>query len=140
MRSSRGRRRRLTAMNDVSLTPLIDTALTLLIIFMVATPMMRNSIRVTLPKGQAQEDNSKTQDLVVQINEKKELQLNGDAVKNLDQLLAQLKKTVGNQQDRVVHVYGAKNVDYGFVIELVDSLKSVGGIRHVALATQRRAA
>ena len=50
---SRGRRRRLQAMNDVSLTPLIDTALTLLIIFMVATPMMRNSIRVTLPSGQA---------------------------------------------------------------------------------------
>jgi biopolymer transport protein ExbD len=127
-------------MTDVSLTPLIDTALTLLIIFMVATPMMRNSIRVTLPKGQAQEDNSKEQNLVVQISETKELQLNGEPVKSLDQLIAQLKKTVGAQQDRVVHVYGAKNVDYGFVIELVDSLKSVGGIRHVALATQRRAA
>jgi len=140
MRSNRSRRRRLTAMNDVSLTPLIDTALTLLIIFMVATPMMRNSIRVTLPKGQAQEDNSKQQDLVVQISENKELQFNGDTIKGLDQLIAQLKKTIGTQQDRVVHVYGAKNVDYGFVIELVDSLKSVGGIRHVALATQRRAA
>lgn len=137
---SRGRRRRLQAMNDVSLTPLIDTALTLLIIFMVATPMMRNSIRVTLPSGQAKEDNSKQQDLVVQINEKKELQLNGEAVKSLDQLIGQLKQSIGTQQDRVVHVYGAKNVDYGFVIELVDSLKSVGGIRHVALATQRRAA
>lgn len=137
---SRGRRRRLTAMNDVSLTPLIDTALTLLIIFMVATPMLRNSIRVTLPKGQTQEDTSPQQDFVVQINENKELQFNGETVANLDQLLAQLKKSIGSQQDRVVHIYGAKNVDYGFVIELVDSLKSVGGIRHVALATQRRAA
>ena len=140
MRSSRGRRRRLTAMNDVSLTPLIDTALTLLIIFMVATPMMRNSIRVTLPKGQAQEDTSPNQELVVQISENKELQFNGETIKGLDQLIAQLKKSIGNQQDRVVHIYGAKNVDYGFVIEFVDSLKSVGGIRHVALATQRRAA
>lgn len=137
---SRGRRRRLTAMNDVSLTPLIDTALTLLIIFMVATPMMRNSIRVTLPTGQAKEDNSKEQDLIVQISEKKELQLNGETVQNVEQLITNLKKSIGTQQDRVVHVYGAKNVDYGFVIELVDSLKSVGGIRHVALATQRRAA
>ncbi len=140
MRSQRGRRKRLTAMNDVSLTPLIDTALTLLIIFMVATPMMRNSIRVTLPQGQAQEDNSKQQDFIVQISDTKELQFNGTPVKDLNQLIAQLKKTIGTQQDRVVHVYGAKNVDYGFVIELVDSLKSVGGIRHVALATQRRAA
>jgi biopolymer transport protein ExbD len=93
-----------------------------------------------LPTGQAKEDNSKEQDLIVQISESKELQLNGDTVKGLDQLIAQLKKSIGTQQDRVVHVYGAKNVDYGFVIELVDSLKSVGGIRHVALATQRRAA
>ena len=100
MRSLRSRRRRLVAMNDVSLTPLIDTALTLLIIFMVATPMMRNSIRVTLPSGQAKEDNSKEQDLIVQISENKELQFNGEVIKGLDQLIAELKKSIGAQQDR----------------------------------------
>lgn len=140
MRARRRRRKGMAEMNDLSMTPLIDTALTLLIIFMVATPMMRNAIRVTLPKGQAQEDTSQQHELVVQINDQKELLFNGDTVASVEQLLKQLKQTIGDQQERVVHIYGAKNVDYGFVIELVDNLKSVGGIRHVALATQRRAA
>ena len=49
------RRKKAVAINDIPLTPLIDTALTLLIIFMVTTPMMQNAIKVTLPEGQAKE-------------------------------------------------------------------------------------
>ena len=50
------RKRKKTASHlDVNLTPLIDMALTLLIIFMVTTPMMQNSIRINLPKGHAKE-------------------------------------------------------------------------------------
>lgn len=134
------KRRRMNAVVEVSLTPLIDTALTLLVIFMITTPMMHNAIRITLPKGDAQEDTSKQQDIMVQIDDKKGLHINGVALKNSDELVPHLKKMIGEQRDKIVHVYGATGVDYGFVIELVDNLKTVGGIRHVALATQRRSA
>ncbi|MCK5632116.1 biopolymer transporter ExbD [bacterium] len=40
---------------ELTLTPMIDTALTLLIIFMITAPMMRNAIKVTLPDGSAKE-------------------------------------------------------------------------------------
>ena len=69
----RRRRKAATALHDIPLTPLIDTALTLLIIFMVATPMMQNAIKVTLPEGKAQEDGGAKQDLIVYVDKDKKI-------------------------------------------------------------------
>ena len=49
--NQRRRRLRRVTLPEISLTPLIDTALVLLVIFMVATPMMRNAIHIDLPEG-----------------------------------------------------------------------------------------
>ena len=61
------RRRRKTGclVPEITLTPLIDTALTLLIIFMVTTPMMHNAIKVNLPRGNVKEDRGSKQELIV---------------------------------------------------------------------------
>ena len=40
---------RRVALSDINITPVVDVMLVLLIIFMVAAPMMREGIRVTLP-------------------------------------------------------------------------------------------
>ena len=108
-RTLRYKRRRATALLDLSLTPLIDTALTLLIIFMITTPIIQNAIRVSLPKGHQEE------------------------------LIELLKQRVGEQQDKHVYVKADQDVSYGKVIELVDRIKVVGGVSHVILATQRLA-
>jgi len=51
-------------MPHVSLTPLIDVALTLLIIFMITAPMVQNGIKIDLPQGNSKEVGSQ-QELVV---------------------------------------------------------------------------
>ena len=51
-------RRAAKHMPEISLTPLIDTALVLLVIFMVATPIMKNSLTIDLPKGHMKEEKS----------------------------------------------------------------------------------
>ena len=72
-RSFRSRRRQSSQLLDISLTPLVDTALTLLVIFMITTPMIQNAIRVSLPKGQAKEDADNQQELVVYVDKDKKL-------------------------------------------------------------------
>ncbi|HLW73173.1 MAG TPA: biopolymer transporter ExbD [Candidatus Babeliales bacterium] len=130
-------RKHKSALSDLSMTPLIDTALTLLIIFMVATPVLQNAIKVTLPRGNAQEDASKNQqELVVFIDKQGDFYINKEKVAKAD-LIAQIKKTVGNDHEKTVYVKADTAISYGTVIELVDDIKFVGGIKYVALATQK---
>lgn len=130
------RRRAQKTIAEVSLTPLIDTALTLLIIFMVTAPIMNNSIRVTLPKGQSREDAGAKQELIVTIDKQGRLFFNGQPAANSDILIAMIKKQVARDDDRTVFVQADETVFYGKVLELVDNIKVVGGISYVALATK----
>ena len=136
-RTNRRTRRQRNMLSDLSLTPLIDTALTLLIIFMVATPVLQNAIKVTLPRGNAQEDTSSANnELIVFIDKQGDFYINKDKIAKAD-LIAQIKKIVGDNHEKTVYVKADTAISYGTVIELVDDIKFVGGIKYVALATQK---
>jgi len=136
-RSRRRNRRTLAALPEIGLTPLIDTALTLLIIFMVTSPMINNVIKVELPKGRANEDSGTKQELIVFVDKDAHIYLNDQKMNNLDELIKKIKAQVGNDANRTVFVKADQTVHYGNVIELVDHIKVVGGISYVALATKR---
>ena len=136
-RRKQRRGRRQLVMQEISLTPLIDTALTLLIIFMLTSPMMDNAIKINLPQGKAQEAANINQELIVYIDKDGNLFFNGQAVTNKEILIDQIKKIVGLQKDRTVFVKADINVNYGSVIEVVDHIKVVGGVQYVALATKK---
>lgn len=138
-RSYRNRRRRVQQQPEVSLTPLIDTALTLLIIFMVTTPMLKkeNALEVELPKGNVKEvSDGLQQELVVSVDKKGRISFEGNLVTQKD-LVAVLRKKVSDNAKKTVFVKADTSVHYGMVIELVDAIKHIGGIRYVALATEK---
>ena len=137
----RSRRRKGRQQPEVSLTPLIDTALTLLIIFMVTTPMLKkeNALEVELPKGNVKEvSEGLQQDLVVSVDKQGRLSFENTLVSQKD-LIAALRKKVGDKENskKTVFVKADTTVHYGIVIELVDAIKHIGGIRYVALATEK---
>ncbi|HML19289.1 MAG TPA: biopolymer transporter ExbD [Candidatus Dependentiae bacterium] len=143
MRLSRRRRKTNLTVPEVTLTPLIDTALNLLIIFMITTPMIHNAIKVNLPRGKIKEDAGAIQDLCVYVekadqahNKGERLYINGTAVTSKD-LIAELKRRVGNEQGKMVYIKADRDVKHGTVTEIVDQIKCIEGIAHVALATQR---
>lgn len=136
--SARKRNRNRQLLSDLSLTPLIDTALTLLIIFMVASPMIHRSIRISLPQGTVQEATQTNQDLTVSIDKQGAIFLNETAIKVPD-LLERLKQQGAQKADTVVFVRADQAVSYGIVIELIDRIKAVGGVKYVALETTKSA-
>lgn len=138
MLRTRRKNRSQGASPTIVLTPLIDTALTLLVIFMVATPMMHRSIKVDLPKGQMDELKlaKQQQDIVVHIDKRAELYLNGNHI-DKNSLIAGIKKLMKAHAQEAVIVKADEAVPYGTVISLVDMIKHVGGISYVALATQK---
>lgn len=122
---------------EVSLTPLIDTALTLLIIFMITAPMMTNVIKVELPSSRTNEGSShEQQEFVVSVDKDKNLYLNAQKM-SMDLVIKKLQKEIGKQDNAVVFVQADQGVSYGQVIDVVDTLKTVGGIKYVALATKQ---
>jgi biopolymer transport protein TolR len=141
MRRSRLRRlkNRSHAMQEINVIPLVDVALTLLIIFMVATPMMNNIIKVELPSSRIDDSSPQShtqQDLTVYVDKQRKIYLNGQEY-NLETLLKKLQQLVKKDSSDIVFVKADQSVPYGKVIDLVDTIKVSGGIKYVALATKR---
>jgi|SRR3989339_904123 len=138
MRYNRFRRQRKPiVLPEVSLTPLIDTALTLLVIFMITAPMMNNVIKVELPSSQVDEMDTKVQqETIVYIDKQKKLYLNGLEL-GLQSIVKELQKLSKAKKVEIVFVKADQAVEYGKVIDLVDTIKMAGGIKYVALATKR---
>lgn len=130
------RRRIQKSIPEVSLTPLIDTALTLLVIFMITAPMMHNAIRVDLPKGKASECPTNDEELLVSVDKEGKMFLNGQLAPDFPTLMTMIKKTIGTAHDKTVFVHADETARYGQVLELVDNIKVIGGITYVALATR----
>jgi biopolymer transport protein TolR len=122
------------------MTSLIDTALTLLMVFMIATPAIHNAIKVTLPKGNTQETTlQQSNEIIVFIDKDGGYYLNKTKCSAKTDLIAEIKKIIGSDHDRIVYVKADTTISYGTVIELVDDIKYIGGIQYVALATQKPA-
>jgi len=129
-RVRRGRPRKIISMREISLTPLIDTALTLLIIFMITAPMMQNSIKVQLPKGKAKEADTVNKEIRVIINKDIKMTLNGVPM-DIDQLLKTVGTIVNPKDMKSIFVEGHKDIAYGIVLNLIDKLKDIEGVDNV---------
>lgn len=139
LRSRRQKRQVKQWLPDLNLTPLIDTALTLVIIFMVTTPILKkeNALQVELPKGNVKEvSDTNKQEIIIAVEKDGKLYLNAQQVKQ-SELFKQLKTLVNPKAQKTVFVKADTSVQYGKVIELVDSIKQVEGVKYVALATAK---
>jgi len=129
-RIRRGRSKNIISMREISLTPLIDTALTLLIIFMITAPMMQNSIKVQLPKGKAKEADTINKEIRVIVDQEKKMSLNGVPM-NVDHLLKTVGTIVSPKDAKSIFVEAHKEIAYGIVLNLIDKLKDIEGIDNV---------
>jgi len=133
MRNYRRRHRKM--LNDIPLTPLIDTALTLLIIFMIASPMVHNAIKINLPKGKVKEQGDVQHSIQIFIAKDQTLYLDGQAF-DLDTLVGQLTGMLKTNGENIC-VKADEQVLYGCVMGVIDRLKSMQGVQCVTLVTKK---
>jgi biopolymer transport protein TolR len=130
------RRRRILrklSMPEVVLTPLIDTALCLLVIFMVTVPMIQHNIKVELPQGSSKEVGAQ-QDFVVTVNKENGIFFNSYPVEK-SRLAEEVMKGIDGKTDVPIYVRADTALAYGMVIEIVDVLKQAG-VQYVAMSTK----
>jgi biopolymer transport protein ExbD len=124
--------------NDkINVIPLIDVCLTLVIIFMVTSPLMMvpTNLEIDLPKARTIEAKSESnitisisKDYIIALNET-EIQL-----ANLQLALSEMLK---EHPDRVVVIRADKNVNHQWVLDLLTISKRAGATR-LAVATLQR--
>jgi biopolymer transport protein ExbD len=119
---------------DISVTPLVDVCLVLLIIFMVVTPIIVTGVAVKLPA-------SRTADALGEASRQLPIAVKDDgmlfvdaAVIRREQLGDELRSRHDAHPDRPVVVRADGQVKYGEVVSVLDACRSAG-FRDVGLAT-----
>ena len=134
---------------EIILTPLIDTVLVLLVVFMMTTPLLHNNINVELPTSATDDQtasNDANQAIVVAIDKNRNLFIDDVAVSRekffdeLEKRIAASTQKSGAPSERVVFVQADKSIPYGVVIQVVDDIKYIGGVKYVGLSTDKQTA
>lgn len=122
-RTLEGSRRR-SPMPDV--TPIVNVALVLLIVFIVVTPMIREGIQVDTPPARSVEQQPDAEaNVVLAIRADGSMYVNLKAV-DLTTIEPELALAYRGKEGRPVIIKGARNLPYGDLLKLMDICKGIG--------------
>jgi len=116
-------RHNLHTLSELNVTPLLDLAFVLLIIFMITTPLMENSVDLVIPtSGAAKHAVDPNAVQTISINKEAEMQLNGQPVDlaNLETALTHLH--TGAPEIAVV-IRSHKELPVQKLVDVMDALR-----------------
>jgi biopolymer transport protein ExbD len=122
--------------NDINITPFVDVVLVLLVIFMVTTPIMvKEGLKVNLPKTLTSDTLSKSASLGIAITKTGQVLLNGTLLsdENLQLRLKEVYKTAPTTQFLISADADAR---HGDVVKVIDLLKK-NNLNSFALQIER---
>ena len=125
----------LSTLSEINITPLLDLAFVLLIIFMITTPLIENSVNLVIPtSGVAKVPVNAPAVQTISIARDRSLKLNNDEVDAvaLSARLAELKRTL---PDVGVVIRPDRSLPVQELISLMDTLQRAG-ITKVGIATR----
>lgn len=123
-----------SSLNELNITPLLDLAFVLLVIFIITTPQLSNDLEMNLPTPRKEKPPSpppKLNKIVVETSGRITLNDQPVVLPDLKNALASMKAA---NPDTGVVVRGAADVDYQHVIGVLDILQQLD-ITKVGLAT-----
>ena len=114
--------------HEINVTPFIDVMLVLLIIFMIVTPLLQQGVSVNLPRDMISPDPddeiAKDTSVVVAITKEGNFNI-GKQEFPIDALGDVIKRRMEGKvpEKRVVYIKADVDVDYGKVVEAVDTIR-----------------
>ena len=128
-------RSHLSTLSEINITPLLDLAFVLLIIFMITTPLLENSVNLVIPSSAAANapvNPSKVQ--TVSIDRTEAIKFNNEAVDN-ETLRARLADAKRSNPDVAVVIRPDRDLPVQKLIALMDELQRAQ-ISRVGIATK----
>jgi len=113
-------------LSDINITPLLDLAFVLLIIFVITTPLLEKSLDLKLPHGgQTEKKLDKNDIATVEISSTGVYALNKQRM-YLSQLLARLSRDNRANPNLVVYLRADKECRYDLVAQVIDGCQRIG--------------
>ena len=119
----------------LEITPLIDVVFLLLIFFMLATTFdERSAFKIDLPKSTAAKTKSTLKEVQVLVDKEKNVYLrytdNSGKSQNesldLTSFVSVVSEKLNNSENKDVIISADKDIDYGFIVEIMSLLKESG--------------
>ena len=129
-------RNSLVTLSEINITPLLDLAFVLLIIFVITRPLLEQTIPIELPKEMGQPDTKiEAKDVkTVEVTKSGVYRLNG-VPQQLGTLLAELQRANQSNPKTVVYIRADENSANKFVYAVIDGCQK-RGITRFSLRTQ----
>ena len=120
--------------DDINITPMLDLAYVLLVIFMITTPLFERGIDVNLPQTKTSNVSGEERVILTIPKDKNFVYFNSSPV-NRKLMLGYLQQMFRNRPDKTVYLFADKAVPYGEVLSVMDEIKQAG-VDTVGLATE----
>ncbi len=114
--------------SEINVTPMVDVMLVLLIIFMIVTPLLQQGVSVNLPRDmispEEDGDIAKDTSVIIAIPDNNSFYI-GKEQYPLTELGDKIKRLMENKtpDKRVVYIKSGIEVDYGRVVEAIDTIR-----------------
>ena len=121
----------LVTLSEINITPLLDLAFVLLIIFVITTPLLEKGLELNLPKATGKPDPKINQRDIrtVEITAQGNYSMNRRMVK-LDQLIKQLAQEYGANPNLVIYIRADENSRVRDLVALTDGCVQKGISRY----------
>ncbi len=111
----------------MNVTPLVDVVLVLLIIFIVITPQLTKRFWVHVPTQEKREVKDPAAPLVLRIGDDRSITVNGASI-DFAELAERLRRMFAARDEHVLFLDAGDEVDYGFVVEVMDQARAGGAL------------
>jgi biopolymer transport protein ExbD len=123
-------RSHLVTLSEINITPLLDLAFVLLIIFVITTPLLEQSINLKLPHGGTPEKRLNKSDIrTVEISNTGYYALDKRRM-TLPQIISQLAGEFRANPNLVVYIRADKDSRYDLVAQVLDGCEKYGITRY----------
>jgi biopolymer transport protein ExbD len=131
-------RNNLTTLSEINVTPLLDLAFVLLIIFMITTPLLESSMNLVIPSsGATNPTTNSSQVQTVSIDRAETIRFNNQVV-DLETLTTQLAQLKQANPDVAVVIRPDRELPVQKLVMLMDTLRRAQ-ITKVGIATKAEA-
>lgn len=112
----------LVTLSDINITPLLDLAFVLLIIFVITTPLLEQGLNLSLPEGGKPDQTLRKEDIrTVEVSPQGVYTLGG-RVMPLAQIEAELVRAHRTNPNLTIYIRADRNAPFDFVFKLTETL------------------